>query len=101
LPLVAERPDVLPARIAERGDEQIRPHLAAGDLDQALAKIDLQLFARRRLKPHRRPRFRRELSPIGLHRPLDRAQADDGALFGGKLLADHIGVAAMTAKSLP
>jgi hypothetical protein len=29
LPLVAERPDVLPARIAERCDEQIRPHLAA------------------------------------------------------------------------
>jgi hypothetical protein len=39
--------------------------------------------------------------PISLHRPLDRAQADDGALFGDKLLTDHIGIAAMTAKSFP
>jgi hypothetical protein len=38
----AERPDVLAARMAERGDEQICPHLAAGDLHQELAKIDLQ-----------------------------------------------------------
>jgi hypothetical protein len=101
LPFVAECPDVMPARIAERGNEQIRANLAPADLDQALAKIDLELLARRRLKPHRCPRLRRKLLPIRLHRPLHRAQADDDSLLGGQLLADHVGIAAMTAQALP
>jgi len=36
-----------PPRIAERRDEQERLDLAAGDLDQALAEVDLKLLARR------------------------------------------------------
>src|SRR6516165_1633624 len=101
LSLVAKRPDVMPARITERGNEQIRAHFAADDLDQALTKIDLHLLARRCLKPHRRPRLRRKLLAIPLHRPLNRAQADGDALLGSQLLADHVGVAAMTAQALP
>src|SRR5262245_19536398 len=69
LSLVAKRPDVMPARITERGNEQIRAHFAAADLDQALTKIDLHLLARRCLKPHRRPRLRRKFLAIPLHRP--------------------------------
>jgi hypothetical protein len=58
----------------------VRTNLAPADLDQALAKIDLQLLAGRRLKPHRRPRLRGKLLGI-LHRPLNRAQADEDALL--------------------
>src|SRR5262249_11536827 len=101
LSLVAKRPDVMPARITERGNEQIRAHFAAADLDQALTKIDLHLLARRCLKPHRRPRLRRKFLAIPLHRPLNRAQADGDALLGSQLLADHVGVAAMTAQGPP
>ena len=42
--LVAKRPNVMPARITERGNEQICAHFAAADLDQALTKIDLHLL---------------------------------------------------------
>src|SRR5262245_26821621 len=49
LSFAVEGPDVMPARRAERGDKQIRADLAPADLDQALAKIDLQLLTRRRL----------------------------------------------------
>jgi hypothetical protein len=36
-----------------------------------------------------------------LHRPLHRAQADDDSLLGGQLLADHVGIAAMTVDVAP
>src|SRR5262249_39252665 len=101
LSLVAECPNVMPARIAEGGNEQIRPNFTAADLDQAFAKIDLHLLAGRRLKPHRRPRLRRKLLPIRLHRSLNRAQADDDALLGSQFLADHVGIAAMATQALP
>ena len=49
LALIAERSHMQPPRIAERRDKQEHLDLAAGDLDQALAKVDLKLLARRRL----------------------------------------------------
>src|SRR5271166_6012080 len=100
LALIAERSHMQPPRIAERRDKQERLDLAAGDLDQALAKVDLELLARRRLKARRRPRLRRELPTIRLNRSLDRAQADDDALLGSQLLADHVRIAAMAGKAL-
>src|SRR5262249_45621578 len=67
---------------------------------RSLAKIDLQLLTGRRLEPHGCPCLRGKLPPIPLHRPFDRAQADDNALLGGQLLADHVGIAAMPAQAL-
>src|ERR1700738_3276862 len=57
-------------------------HLGIGDLNQALAKIDLKLLARRHLKPHCGSRLPCQRAPIWCHRPLDRAQADEKALLG-------------------
>ena len=54
-----------------------------------------------RLEPHGCPCLRGKLPPIPLHRPFDRPQADEDALLDSKLLANHIGVAAMTAKPFP
>ena len=76
-------------------------HLGIGDLNQALAKIDLKLLAGRRLKAHCRSRLRCQRPPIGRHRPLDRAQANEKALLGDQLLANDIRVATMAIKPLP
>ena len=100
LPFVVERSDMVPARVAQRGDEQVGANLAAADLDQTFAKIDLQLLAGRRLEPHRRARLRRKLLAIALYRPLDRAQADDDAFLGCQLLADHVGIAVVLPQTL-
>jgi hypothetical protein len=89
------------ARVAEGGNKQVDAQLRPADLDQAFAKIDLHLLAGRRLEPHRRSRLRLELLPIRLHRPLDRAQADGDGFLDGQFLAEHIGIAAMTAQPLP
>ncbi|WGR93072.1 hypothetical protein MTX26_24630 [Bradyrhizobium sp. ISRA443] len=70
LPFVAECSDMVPARAAQRGNEQVGANLAVADLDQPFAKIDLQLLARRRLEPHRGARLRRKLLAIALHRRL-------------------------------
>jgi len=99
LAFMAERPHLQAARIAKRRDQQQRLDLDAGDVDQALANIDLRLLAGRRLKSCRRPSLRRKGSPIRLNRPLDRAQADDDAFLAGELLAHHIGVAAVALKA--
>jgi len=42
---------MLPAGRAERGDEQLHLEALAADHRPALAEIDLQLLARRRLEP--------------------------------------------------
>jgi hypothetical protein len=104
-----------PARIASRPSatarwvlptpggpsEQIRVYFHPADLDQAFAKVDLHLLAGRRFEPHRRPCLRVQLLPIRLHRPLDRAKADEDSLFRRQLLADHVGIAAMAAQPFP
>ena len=75
LPLVAERLHMQPTRVAERGDKQIHTHTLAADQRTPLAKIDLQLLARRCLEPDRRPSLRLQLAPQRCHLPLDRSQA--------------------------
>src|SRR5208283_3035504 len=65
LPLVAKRPHMQPTRVAERGDKQERLDLGAPDLNQALAKVDLQLLAGRGLKARRGARQRRKLLAKG------------------------------------
>ena len=49
LAFMAERPRLQAARIAQRRDKHERLDLDAGDVDEALAKINLQLLAGRRL----------------------------------------------------
>lgn len=61
LPLVPERADIDPARVAQRGDEQVDPHRLLADPHSSLAEIDLQLPARRGLEPHRRQSLRLQL----------------------------------------
>ncbi len=100
LPFVAEGSDMMPARVAQRGDEQVDANLGAADLNQPFTKIDLQLLARRCLEPHRRARFRRKLLAIALYRPLNCAQADNDAFLGCQLLADHVSIAAVLPQTL-
>ena len=54
-PLVPERTHEQLPRIAEGADERIHPDRLVADRHPHLAKIDMQLFARRRLKPHACP----------------------------------------------
>ena len=89
-----------PTRVTKGRDKQEYLHLAAGDLNQALAKIDLKLLAGRRLKPHRGAGLCQELLAIAGHRPLHGAQRNDDALLRRQLLADHVGIAAMPAQAL-
>src|SRR6266853_6905232 len=51
LPLMPERPHKWPPRIAQCRYEQMHPHRVAADRHPRLAKVDLQLLARRRLEP--------------------------------------------------
>ena len=100
LPLVLEGADIHPARVAERGDEQMDPYGLVTDPYPALAKVDLQLPAWWRLEAYRRQDFRCEFAAQVGHRALDRAQADGDAQLGQDLLANHVGIAAMAAKPL-
>jgi hypothetical protein len=53
------------------------------------------------LEPKRGPRLGRELLPVALHRPLDRAQADGDAVLALEILANDIGIASVPVKALP
>jgi hypothetical protein len=64
----------------ERRHEHECFDLHAADLDQALAEVDLQLSARRRLEPRRRQRLRLQRLAIGLHGTLQCSPADRHAL---------------------
>jgi hypothetical protein len=81
--------------MSERRHEHERLDLRAGDLDQALPEVDLQLPTQRRLEPRCRQRFGLQRLPIWLNRPLQRPEADGGALLGDEILPHHVGVAAM------
>jgi hypothetical protein len=100
LPLVPEGADVDPARVAQRGDEQVDPNPLHAERHPALAEVDLHLPARRRLEAHRGQRLRREFAPQGRHGALDRAQADLDAQLGRQLLAHHVRVAPVAAQAL-
>ena len=82
LPLVAERADVDPARVAQRGYEQVDPRCLLTNPHAPLAEVDLQLPSRRGLEPHRRQSLRLQLAPLQRDRPLHRAQARHDAQLG-------------------
>jgi len=98
LALTLEGPHAQPPRVAQRRHEQRDPAELAADLHPPLAEVDLQLLARARLEAHRRPRLRPQLTAQVRHRPLHRPQADLDPLLGAKLLAHHVGVAAVATK---
>lgn len=88
------------AIIAERRYEHERLDLLAGNLDQPLTEVDLQLMTGRRLEPHRRQSLGPEGLAIGLNRPLDRPETDGDTLFGQQVLTHHVGVAALADEPL-
>lgn len=75
-PLIEKRFDEESAGVAQDRDEHEDPHRHAGDQNPFLAKVDLQLIARRRLDSHGRQRC----GPLGLPNvgdgSLDRPDTD-------------------------
>src|SRR3546814_4550682 len=65
-----------------------------------LAEVDLQVMARRRPEPSRRPRRRLQLATPTRNTALDRAKAHRDPMFGRQLLAHHVGVAAVPEEPL-
>ncbi len=100
LPLPQGWANVHPPREAERRDEQMGAQLRVTDPYPRLAEVDLQLSPRRRLEPHRRACLRLQLPPPARNPPLDMPQADHHTVFGGKLLADDIGIAGVAEEPL-
>lgn len=102
LPFVAECSDMVAARVAQLGDEQLGTNLAAANLNQSFAKIDLQLFAGWCLEPHCRARFCRKLLAIARDGPFDpvtgverfvRSPARrNGALTAGRWITTDAGL---------
>lgn len=75
-------------------------HVLVADHCSALAEVDLQLLAGRRLKADRRPRFRLQFAPQVTHLALDRPQRQTDPLLAFELLTNHIGIAGMPAETL-
>ena len=99
--LAAEGPHQQPPRVPQGQHRQVHPHPLAANAHQALAKVSLELPARRGLKPHRRQGRVAQLPPPRLHGTLHRPQADLDSLLTGQLLPHHIGIAAVGQKPLP
>jgi hypothetical protein len=100
LSLPQRRSNVDPSRVAERGDEQVGAQLRVTDPHPGLAEVDRQLMPRRRLEPHRRACLGLQLASPAGDPTLDMAQAQHDPVFGGELLADDVGVAAMPEEPL-
>src|SRR3546814_8156273 len=83
------RPDMDPSRVAERGDEQMDPQSLVPDPHPRLAEVDLQLMARRRLEPNRRPRRRLQLATPTRNTALDMAKAHRDPMFGRQRSEEH------------
>ena len=90
LGLILERRHELPPGIAQRGHEQMHRRAPAIHRHGHLTEIHLQLIPRRRLETPRRQLACPPPTAQRLHRPFHRAQ----------LLADHVGVAAVTFEPL-
>jgi hypothetical protein len=93
--------NVQPPRVAQRRHEQMHPHPLAADPHPRVAKVDLQLPARRRLEPHRRALLRLQLPTPALHPKLHRAKPNHDPMFARQLLAHYVRVAAMPEKPFP
>jgi hypothetical protein len=102
LALVAEGGDEEAPGVARRGHGQVDPHRLAADLGGGGggAEASLEPVAGRGLEAERRARLGRQLAPHPADGALDRAQADREAVLGQQLLADHVGVAAVTPQAL-
>jgi hypothetical protein len=100
LALVAERLDIEPPRVAQRCHKQVHLYVLAADRHPALAKIDLQLLAGRRLKADRRARFRLQFATQVRYRPFDSPQGQADPFLALEFLANHIGIARMAAETL-
>jgi hypothetical protein len=81
------------ARVTQRSNEQVNPNTLAADPNLRIAKVDLHLMARCRLKADRRTLLRLQFPPPLLHPQLDRAKPDHDPMFAGQLLPDDIGIA--------
>ena len=100
LPLVPEGPDKRPSRVAQGRHKQVHPHPLAADRHRDPAKVDLQLLARRRLKPQARPRLGLQRLAQRHCRALHRPQRHRQPVLAQQVLAHHIAVAAMPTKTL-
>ena len=100
LALAGKGADVDAPRVPQSGDEQEHRRRHPVDLHPTLAEVDLQLLARRRLEPDRRPRLGPQRPAQRRHRPLHRAQADLHALLGRELLAHDVGAARVATEPL-
>src|SRR5579859_756437 len=89
-----------PARITQRRDKHVHAHRLVPDTHALLTEVDLELMTRRRLEPHRRARFRRQLLPIARHRPLDRPQAHRHAQLARQILTNDIRIASVAEEAL-
>jgi hypothetical protein len=69
-------------------------------IHEALAELDLQLPAGRRLEPRPRQGLGFERWPIRGDRTLQRAQADGQSLLGHQVLPHNIGIAPVADKPL-
>src|SRR5262249_60202524 len=86
LALVTEWPDIEPPRIAQRRHKQVHLHVLVTDHCSALAEVDLQLLAGRRLKADRCSRFRFQFAPQMTHLALDRPHRHTDPLLAFKLM---------------
>lgn len=93
--------DMQPTRVTQRCHKQVRPSTLAADPHPRVAKVDLHLISRRRLKPNRRALLRLQLPTPMLHPKLHRTKPNDDPMFARQFLAHHIGVAAMAEEALP
>src|SRR3954447_16496551 len=100
LPLMSECPHVNTSRVTERCHEHKSLDLLSPDLDQALAEVDLKLSAGRCLEPRGRERLCLQCLPVLPKGSLQGPKADGDGLLGLEVLANHIGVPAMTQKPL-
>src|SRR6478672_7334910 len=95
LPLVEKGFDEQSARVTEDRDEEKDAHPLARDPNALLAKIDLQLIARRALDTDRRELRRTPRSANVCHRALNRPHADiRAAVFQEPLDDDGIATGA-------
>lgn len=82
--------DMQPTRVTQRCYKQVHPNTLAADPRPRVAKVDLHLMSRRRLKPNRRALLGPQLPTPTLHPKLQRTKPYDDPMFALQFLAHHI-----------
>lgn len=100
LALVQEQSHVGPARVAQRGHEEVYLDRLVGDRHTHGAEVDLQLMPRRGLEANRGRRLGEHFAAQVRHGSLDGAQAHSDAVLALQFLAHDITVAAVLAEPL-